>query len=165
MAQQPTRSPLPKGDAIALDSRLTLVETTLRAAWLVGKTNEELRKMFKKETGIEVSECTLRRYFKKLGYKKRGAGTSPEDRLRIERAVAEMCPARGMGHRSVRDELAIRFGPEFRVPRKLVADILRASDPDSNRFRWHNRLIRRKYVSSGPGSTLHVDQKCAFDFQ
>ena len=152
----PIRSPLHQGDYAALDDRLELVQTTLREPWIRGESHESMRKIFIAETNIQVSDRQLRRYLEMLGLKRRGAG---DDRARIKTAIDAMCPARGQGYRGVRDELALRFGPEFRVPKKLVADIRRETDPESNRFRWKNRLIRRKYVSDGPGSVLHIDQK------
>ena len=105
-----------------------------------------------------LSERQLRRYFNLLGYRRRNTTTEPQDRDRIETAMRALCPSRGQGYRALQLDLVYAFGPQYRASRHFLAELRRQVDPESNRFRFRNRLIRRVYVSRGVGDCLHADQ-------
>ena len=78
-------------------TRLALIEKTLRDNWLVGKSIDFLHEQLTGSTGIVLSRRQLLRYFAKLGWRRRGAAATPEQRACIARAVHGMHVARGMG--------------------------------------------------------------------
>ena len=78
-------------------TRLALIEKTLRDNWLVGKSIDFLHEQLTGSTGMVLSRRQLLRYFAKLGWRRRGAAATPEQRACIARAVHGMHVARGMG--------------------------------------------------------------------
>lgn len=147
-----TADRLPRDDPDALKARLDLVDSTLRDAWLHGDTVKVMTQHFVESTGISVTERTLFRYFKLLGYKRRNAVADPDDRARITAAVALVCASRGAGYRAVQSEMQFKYGPQFRASRHFIAALRRTTDPESTRRRYMNRMIRRVYSGNGPGA-------------
>ena len=155
------RSPLPPNDQDALRERLELVEQTLLTPWLHGETIDSLLQLFVSHTRISLTKRQLLRYFKLMGYRRRGVTADPQGSARIEAAVNELCPSRGQGYRALQSDLMFAFGPSFRASRQFLATLRRTSDPESTRFRFKNRMIRRVYSCNGPGDFLHMDQVLA----
>lgn len=130
-------------------------ENLLRYYFQRGFTYKEILLFLQTYHNHTISYNTLLRRFRQYGLRRRGQINDLEV-LDLRRRILEIMSGSGslQGYRSVWHTLELEG---LRVPRVIVADIIRELDPEGIELRKTHRLKRRIYRNPGPNYAWHVD--------
>lgn len=118
-----------------------------------GYSYSEILIMLSTNNNIRLSLRQLKRILKNLNLSRRKSNTTINSVVQfIARELRHSASC--FGYRSMHQKLSMNG---FTVDHETVRLILKSLDPDGVELRANHRLTRRKYVSSGPNHTWHVD--------
>lgn len=120
-----------------------------------GFAYEEILKFLEKHHDHCISYNTLLRRLKQYGLRRKLQVTeNTPDMVRDRISTILAGPGSSEGYRSMWHRLELEG---LRVPRAVVADILRELDPQGTQLRKSHRLKRRVYRNPGPNYAWHTD--------
>ena len=116
---------------------------------------EEILKFLEKHHNLIISYNTLLRRLKQYGLSRKMQVTDNTINVVRDRISTILAgPGSSEGYRSMWHRLELEG---LRVPRAVVATILRELDPQSTELRKSHRLKRRVYRNPGPNYAWHID--------
>ena len=129
------------------------IDHVIRTYFFKGFTYREICMFLERHHEYFVSMTTLKRKVKKLGLRRR---MPCFDIDAIRGTITELLdgPNNNLGYRAVWHHLQMNG---TRVPRTIVADLLKELDPSGVQERRAHRLRRRVYHNSGPNAAWHCD--------
>ncbi len=128
-------------------------DDVIREYFFKGFTYNEICLFLERNHACNISLSTFKRKIKQLGLYRR----VPDYDMDVVRAsVVAMLdgPQSNLGYRAVWHDLQMRG---MRVPRAVVANLLRELDPQGVQDRRAHRLRRRLYQNNGPNAAWHCD--------
>ena len=120
----------------------------------------EIRSFLLKYHWKQISDSTLKRRIKSYGLRRRNPAYD-EETVRNYMPTIIDGPQCLRGYRSVWHALQIRG---MRVPRIVVQQLLKETDPEGTHLRKAHRLKRRTYHNVGPNYAWHCDGYDKFGF-
>eukprot|EP00795_Rhopilema_esculentum_P014495 gene14495-5557_t len=129
------------------------IDDLVREYFFKGFTYKEICLFLQRNHGCIVSLRTLKRKIKRIGLRR----PMPDYEMDSVRAtVGGMLdgPQSNLGYRAVWHDLQMKG---IRVPRNIVANLLRELDPQGVQERRAHRLKRRAYQNLGPNEAWHCD--------
>lgn len=128
-------------------------ETLIKYYFHKGFTYEEILKFLEKQHNHKISYNTHLRRLKQYQPRRRQEPTDNTIDL-IRNRITTILTGSYEGYRSMWHRLELEG---LRVPRAIVAAILREVDPQGTQLRKSHRLERRAYRNPGPNYALHIE--------